>query len=124
MEGCHQEDMVDVPNVREGGSKAKVKEAFVDNLALYEDVKEIPPEILRGIHSYPPGVRSGSAKLDRNLRPLHGIQEIFNDLASNAKEAGIESFLDHIGSRKLKVVTMCSGTEAPVLALEMFVRCK
>ena len=92
-----------------------------DNPALYEFINDFAPEILRGKYSTPPGVNSNKSKLDLTLPPMHQINEIFDDIALKAKEAGIESFLDHIGSRKLKVATMCSGTEAPVMALEMFI---
>ncbi|KAL1955354.1 hypothetical protein VTO42DRAFT_8636 [Malbranchea cinnamomea] len=81
-------------------------------------ITRLPPEILRGKYTSVPHQRPKRG-LDRTLPPLSKINEIFDDIAIKAKENGIEKFLDHIGSRKLRVATMCSGTESPLLALEM-----
>ena len=57
--------------------------------------------------------------LNPNLKPLHKIDEIFADLTENALQNGLIKFLEAFGSRKLKVATLCSGTESPLLALQM-----
>ncbi|KAI2676555.1 hypothetical protein CBS147355_5657 [Penicillium roqueforti] len=57
--------------------------------------------------------------LANNLPPLHTLREIFADMASKAMEIGLEQVLIRLGSRPLRVATMCSGTEAPLLALEL-----
>lgn len=57
--------------------------------------------------------------LDFNLPPMHDLEEIFLDMAKNAVKLGIETFVKHLRGRKLRVVTMCSGTESPLLALQM-----
>ncbi|OQE39104.1 hypothetical protein PENCOP_c007G07200 [Penicillium coprophilum] len=57
--------------------------------------------------------------LASDLPPLHTLTEIFADMASNALKMGFEHVLIRLGSRPLRVATMCSGTEAPLLALEM-----
>lgn len=57
--------------------------------------------------------------LDPTLPPIHSLKDIFDDITRRAMELGFAEFLSHLGSRKLRVVTMCSGTESPLLALEM-----
>lgn len=57
--------------------------------------------------------------LASDLPPLHTLTEIFADMASNALKMGFEHVLSRLGSRPLRVATMCSGTEAPLLALEL-----
>ncbi|KAJ5605517.1 C-5 cytosine methyltransferase [Penicillium lagena] len=57
--------------------------------------------------------------LARNLPPMHELKDIFNDLAENAIKQGLAAVLNHLAGRPLRVATMCSGTESPLLALEM-----
>lgn len=57
--------------------------------------------------------------LASDLPPLHTLTEIFADMASNALKLGFGHVLSRLGSRPLRVATMCSGTEAPLLALEL-----
>ncbi|KGO52427.1 Zinc finger, RING-type [Penicillium expansum] len=57
--------------------------------------------------------------LANDLPPLHTLTEIFADMASNALKMGFEHVLIRLGGRPLRVATMCSGTEAPLLALEL-----
>ncbi|KAJ2934887.1 hypothetical protein H1R20_g2299, partial [Candolleomyces eurysporus] len=52
-----------------------------------------------------------------DLPPINDISEIFDDLVSRAP--AIKEVAEHIQGRKLRVATMCSGTESPLLALEL-----
>ncbi|KAG6861443.1 hypothetical protein C0995_016534 [Termitomyces sp. Mi166 len=52
-----------------------------------------------------------------DLPPIHEIPAIFADLVSRIPE--IKDVAEHIAGRKLRVATMCSGTESPLLALEL-----
>ncbi|KAE9396876.1 hypothetical protein BT96DRAFT_921812 [Gymnopus androsaceus JB14] len=52
-----------------------------------------------------------------NLPPLHDIPAIFSDLVSRCPK--IKDVATRIEGRKLRVATMCSGTESPLLALEL-----
>ncbi|OJD11036.1 hypothetical protein AJ78_08115 [Emergomyces pasteurianus Ep9510] len=87
-----------------------------------EDISSIlinsPPEILRGKYFSMPG-KKPKPGLNLNLPPISRIEEIFDDISINAERNGFGKFLEHIGLRDLRVATMCSGTEAPLLALEM-----
>ncbi|OAX82532.1 hypothetical protein ACJ72_03117 [Emergomyces africanus] len=77
-----------------------------------------PPEILRGKYFSMPG-KKPKPGLNRNLPPISRIEDIFDDISIKAERNGFSNFLEHIGLRNLRVATMCSGTEAPLLALEM-----
>ncbi|KAK4574111.1 hypothetical protein LTR86_001872 [Recurvomyces mirabilis] len=63
---------------------------------------------------------SGTPKgLDSNLPPLSDIRDIFADETKSALSLGLCDALLHLGGRPLRVATMCSGTESPLLALQM-----
>jgi hypothetical protein len=57
--------------------------------------------------------------LNEHLKPLSDIHEIFSDLTENALLKGLPDFLKAIKSGSLKVSTLCSGTESPLLAMQM-----
>ncbi|KAF8159484.1 hypothetical protein B0H34DRAFT_655502 [Crassisporium funariophilum] len=52
-----------------------------------------------------------------DLPPINEIPAIFDDLLSHIPE--IKEVAEHVAGRKLRVATMCSGTESPLLALEL-----
>lgn len=52
-----------------------------------------------------------------DLPPISDIPFIFDDLVSRIPE--IKEVAEHVHGRKLRVATMCSGTESPLLALEL-----
>jgi hypothetical protein len=74
------------------------------------------PEIVRSRE--PTGGRRSRPALDRRLPPISDLTEIFDDIGRRAIELGFNAYLGHMKSRRLRVVTMCSGTESPLLALE------
>lgn len=55
-----------------------------------------------------------------DLPPIHNIAAIFSDIVARTPE--IKSVAEHLQSRSLRIATMCSGTESPLLALEMIRR--
>ena len=52
-----------------------------------------------------------------NLPPISSIPAIFTDLVSRIPD--VAQVTSKIKGRKLRVATMCSGTESPLLALEL-----
>ena len=52
------------------------------------------------------------------------LDDIYEDMTGRAMELGFERVLGHLGERPLRVVTVCSGTESPLLALEMVQKSK
>jgi hypothetical protein len=57
--------------------------------------------------------------IDRSLPPLHDIEEIFADMAAKAIRLKLPDALQTLKDRPIHVATMCSGTESPILALEL-----
>ncbi|KAI0701486.1 hypothetical protein BC835DRAFT_1303658 [Cytidiella melzeri] len=61
--------------------------------------------------------RTKAAAIDTSeLPPIHDISAIFLDLVSRA--SGSKEVVEKLTGRKLRVATMCSGTESPLLSLE------
>ena len=52
-----------------------------------------------------------------DLPPIHEVPAMFADLVSRIPQ--IKDVAEHIKGRKLRVATMCSGTESPLLALDL-----
>lgn len=68
-------------------------------------------------HNFSP--RNG---LSGDLPPIHDLKQIFEQVTLHAvHEDGFKDFLESLNGRELRVATVCSGTESPILALEMVV---
>ncbi|KAL0953862.1 hypothetical protein HGRIS_005037 [Hohenbuehelia grisea] len=59
----------------------------------------------------------GSAPDASGLPPIHSIPSMFDDLVSRIPK--IKDVAQRVLGRKLRIATMCSGTESPLLALEL-----
>lgn len=70
------------------------------------------------------GKKSARTLLARGLPPMSGLGDIYKDMTERAMDLGLDGVLAHLGERPLRVVTVCSGTESPLLALEMVQRSK
>lgn len=70
------------------------------------------------------GKKSTRALLAHGLPPMSKLDDIFEDMTGRAMDLGFERVLEHLGGKPLRVVTVCSGTESPLLALEMVQRSK
>ena len=57
---------------------------------------------------------------DSSLPPISRLPDIFLDIVSRLSE--VKTLADHIKGRTLRVATMCSGTESPLLALNLISR--
>jgi hypothetical protein len=57
--------------------------------------------------------------IDLNLPPLNNIHDITLDMASRAIELGLGDVLRKLAGVRINVATMCSGTESPLLFLEL-----
>lgn len=58
--------------------------------------------------------------IDYSQAPLSDIQDIFDDIAKKSIAHGFAVIIDDFKEITINVGTMCSGTEAPLLAIEMF----
>jgi hypothetical protein len=57
---------------------------------------------------------------DSSLPPISSLPDIFLDIVSRMSE--VKTMAEHLKGRKLRVATMCSGTESPLLALNLISR--
>ena len=62
-------------------------------------------------------ISKSNAPESSDLPPINEIPAIFDDLVGRIPE--IKQVAEHVAGRKLRVATMCSGTESPLLALEL-----
>lgn len=57
-----------------------------------------------------------------DLPPIHDLEQIFEEITRHAvQHKSFPEFVKSLTGRKLRVTTVCSGTESPILALEMIV---
>ena len=91
-------------------------------LITVKDTKSKPrcPAVQRklGASATPRPPRQAADQSD--LPPIASIPKMFDDLVTRA--AKLDKVVDRLNGRKLRVATMCSGTEAPLLALRMITR--
>jgi hypothetical protein len=55
---------------------------------------------------------------------MTSLIEIFEDLVDRWKKINgskVDAFLEFVKGRRIRIATMCSGTESPVLALNIIV---
>ncbi|KAF2027883.1 hypothetical protein EK21DRAFT_70985 [Setomelanomma holmii] len=64
------------------------------------------------------GPKAGKG-IDFDLPPIDDVEDIFSDLATRALDLGLSDVLTKLEGRPLNVATMCSGTESPLLALDL-----
>jgi hypothetical protein len=57
--------------------------------------------------------------INEKLKPCLNLVDMFADMTRKALENGFADVLKMSQERCLKVATMCSGTESPVMALQM-----
>ncbi|MCJ1251824.1 hypothetical protein MMC30_009062 [Trapelia coarctata] len=65
------------------------------------------------------GKVGSSIGLDLTRKPMYKIKDIFEDLTKQAMALGFQTVLEWLKHQHLKIATMCSGTESPILALQM-----
>lgn len=101
----------------------------VDAIPVVDNVKsdETSQEDKPGDISDLPEVRRAKVDIkDRylalHLPPMHTLEEIFNDLAAKALSLGFGDVVKRLGDQPLRIATVCSGTESPILAMEMFLK--
>ncbi len=62
-----------------------------------------------------------------NLQPIEDIEEDFKHMFENIKSnyaTEITSLLNKVKDRPIRIGTMCSGTECPIIVLELFNECE
>ena len=79
-------------------------------------------DIQRKLSSTATGTSRGARQAadQSNLPPISDIPRMFDDLVSRAGK--LDKLVHQLNGRPLRVATMCSGTESPLLALRMITR--
>ncbi|KAI0349349.1 hypothetical protein OH77DRAFT_1594287 [Trametes cingulata] len=88
-----------------------------------DDVKQEDPVEDPSDEDAPEGdaeVAKGANIENSDLPPIYQIPAIFSDLVSRIPQ--IKDVAEHLKGRKMRVATMCSGTESPLLALNLIQR--
>ena len=126
-EGSSEPELTNTQAVR----KTPIRKAVLNYVTPHEDVEHsrshhqkqsnnrgkklkalAKPQQIDGIRlRKPPGVH-------QELAPLSQLGDIYEDMAKRALEAGLGNVLDQLDGRPIKVATLCSGTESPLLALD------
>ncbi|KAF1816302.1 hypothetical protein P152DRAFT_470338 [Eremomyces bilateralis CBS 781.70] len=58
-------------------------------------------------------------KIDFSLAPITDVKDMFEDMVGRALGANLDAAAAKFGNKPLRVATMCSGTESPLLAWKM-----
>lgn len=61
--------------------------------------------------------REYKSGIDESLPPISDISEIFAEMTNTALDHGLLNAINHLEGKALRVATVCSGTESPILAL-------
>ena len=61
--------------------------------------------------------REYKSGIDESLPPISDISEIFAEMTNTALDHGLLNAINHLEGKVLRVATVCSGTESPILAL-------
>ncbi|KAG1860678.1 hypothetical protein DFJ58DRAFT_778472 [Suillus subalutaceus] len=96
------------------GTKQKAITSFFGGK---KEPKESADEAATEETSSDSGKPQAAVKKSSTLPPIYETPAMFSDLVSRLPE--IKGVAEHIKGRKLRVATMCSGTESPLLALDL-----
>jgi len=58
-----------------------------------------------------------------NSKPFFTIEQMFADLVKKGLSMNLPEAINNLENRPLQVGTACSGTECPIIALELIVEC-
>ncbi|KAK6345242.1 hypothetical protein TWF718_007168 [Orbilia javanica] len=113
----HETDIEDEgEDQRPSRSKSRRKSTEEKVTETYINIKEFTRATL--LKSSPANKFTDSSMDD--LPPLSDIDDIFEDLTKNHE--GLVNVAEHLNGRPLRVATMCSGTESPLLALGLIIK--
>lgn len=102
-------------NIEEDDQDALASEAIADEED--QDLQYTSGAVYKDVYK----CRSGIA-LDKP--PLATISEMFVNMTKEARKLGLDDALKAMDNRPLRVATMCSGTESPILAGNMIKQSK
>lgn len=79
-----------------------------------DDVSELSDEAASDSPERRNASRSSLNWIDNGLRPIWDVREMFEDMVNNLKPTKLAE-----RPIKLNIATLCSGTDAPIFALDM-----
>lgn len=97
-------------------SAAEDEDEEIDAMDIEPEPKPTAPSRRKSQASSAPKQGKG---LDLNLPPMNNIKTIAEDMASKAVKLGLGDALRKLAGRPINVATMCSGTESPLLFLQL-----
>lgn len=103
----------------EESEDASTEESTYDRNCMAIDVDQEDEEDEDEVHTTSRKEKFTSPE-DSSLPPISRLPDIFLDIVSRLSEAN--TLAEHIKGRTLRVATMCSGTESPLLALNLISR--
>jgi site-specific DNA-cytosine methylase len=111
----------------DGASSTRSLTPSIDESSMTEggqEEDEVKPVIrlVKPTKSSAVGKSSSNGRgVDTSLPPLDNIDDCFADMVAKASKLGLEKAVLNLvtGKRDLNVATMCSGTEAPLVALDL-----
>ncbi|KAI7354303.1 hypothetical protein KC354_g11196 [Hortaea werneckii] len=78
-----------------------------------------PREEMRYCLNLRTSLENGLKGLAVNLPPLSDLDDVFDDMTNKALRLGLKGALNSLAGRTIRIATLCSGTESPLLAMEM-----
>lgn len=121
-EACHS-------TITSEESRIQVEPTSADEASLIGDndlAESVMPEkslVLRGNRPTTNLGRSNKG-VDLKAPPLSSLEECMFDMTAKAVDLGLLDSLSHLEGRPIRIATMCSGTESPLLALDEISRGK
>lgn len=110
------DDDEDFEDAAQTSADEEADEVEIDFADVDVNIEPEPKSVSRR-RSQPPSKQNRG--LDLNLPPLDNISKIIEDMTSRAVELGLSQVLKELNGRPINVATMCSGTESPLLFLQM-----
>ncbi|CAA9957087.1 DNA repair protein rad8 [Pyrenophora teres f. maculata] len=92
--------------------------SFEDDTSAISDNKSSAIMSLKNDLTVDEDCKQTGKGIDLSLKPLSNIEDCMSDMTIKALKLGLPEALGHLKGRPIKVATMCSGTESPLLALD------
>jgi site-specific DNA-cytosine methylase len=121
------DERIPPPEVGLGFDHDPVLSSDHDEMEL-DDIEPSPPRAKptakkKAAKILPASLGSSRRDLDLDLPPIDNVRDIFSDITSKAVRAGLDTAMQQLGNRPIRIATMCSGTESPLLALKLVQQC-
>ncbi|KAF2195509.1 hypothetical protein K469DRAFT_649543 [Zopfia rhizophila CBS 207.26] len=110
-------DNRDPTNTDEGSYTAEAMK--LEEMDEEEDIAPTPNPKQETKTAKPTAKQKIGKAVDLSLPPLSNIEDIFADMTSKALQLGLDEVVREMKGRPIHVATMCSGTESPLISLQL-----